>query len=106
MQLIIKIVLGIIATGLVLAGLFYGSIIWLFSSAPCSYDKDYAQERVHSFLEQYEVDKSKLKFVSFNGETCRADFIYNERHQIIVIDDFVKGAKVTGDLSEIINSGT
>jgi hypothetical protein len=84
---------------------FYGGIIWLFSSPDCYYDEEHAKEKVVSFLLQSKVSNSKLELVNFNSDTCQADFnvtLGANTYSIIVINDFVKGAKVTGDLSEII----
>jgi hypothetical protein len=109
MRYLVKPLLIILAVCFLLAAAFYGSIIWLFSNPDCHYDAQHAQKRVESFLKQYELHESGLRLIDFDSESCRADFVYvieGKSYEILVINDFVKGAKVTGDLSDIINHGT
>ena len=79
--------------------LVIGFLLYLFFfPSSCSFDKEYARAKVLKYLDAHSLPHEYLVFDPTYPEECSCSFMYEgygEKIHFVVIDDFLKGPKLT-----------
>ncbi|TVZ40849.1 hypothetical protein P886_0182 [Alteromonadaceae bacterium 2753L.S.0a.02] len=79
-------------------------MVWAVTTVPCSYDTEYATKKVENYLNDKGLNIDNLILTQEQLSSCQVSFVYKNsgnEYKIFVIDDFVRGAKITGELGEL-----